>query len=561
LSLHHCPRKFFYSIAKNKIHMKKNFSFLLMLMLTSSTVIAQLNNSAPQVKTANGILEGMDVSGIKTFKGIPFAAPPVGNLRWREPQPVQNWNGVRKANKFGPRAMQLPIFGDMNFRSDGMSEDCLYLNVWTPAKTGNEKLPVLVYFYGGGFMAGDGSEPRYDGESMARRGIVAVTVNYRLSVFGFFAYPELTQESPHHASGNYGLLDQSAALQWVQKNIAAFGGDPKKITIAGESAGSYAVSAQMASPLSKNIIAGAIGESGSLLGNTTASLKDAETKGIDFASSLKTNSLAALRALPAEEVLKATATDGFGRFPICVDGYFFPKSPIEIFEKGEQAHVPLLVGWNSQESGYQGILGKDEPTLENYKKAVEKLYGEKSSEVLRVYNASNNEEVEQVATNLASDRFIGFSTWRWSNVQSKTGGKPVYRYLYARPRPQMRQEMGNATANLAGGVTKDPSGNKAALPPPAKGAVHSAEIEYAMGNLSTNRVFDWQPDDYEVSEIMQAFFANFIKTGNPNGLGVPEWPAVDNTQAVRLMRIDVDTKVISDKNGDRYLFLEQAVKK
>ena len=541
--------------------MKKKFSFLLFFMVSGLTAIAQLNNDAPRVKTANGVLEGVDESGVKTFKGVPFAAPPVGNLRWREPQPVQNWSGVRKADKFGPRAMQLPVFGDMNFRSDGMSEDCLYLNVWTPAKTGNEKLAVLVYFYGGGFIAGDGSEPRYDGESMARRGIVAVTVNYRLGVFGFFAHSELTKESPHHASGNYGLLDQNAALLWVQKNIVAFGGDPKKITIAGESAGSFSVSAQMASPLSKNIIAGAIGESGSLLGlNPTASLQDAEKRGADFAASLKANSLADLRAIPAEQLLKATANAGYGRFPVCVDGYFFPKPPLQIFEASEQAHVPLLVGWNSQESGYQGILGQDKPTLENYKKAVEKLYGEKSAEVLRVYNASNDEDVEQVATDLAGDRFIGFSTWKWSDVQSRTGGKPVYRYLYARPRPEMRPEMGNATANLAGGVTRDTS-NKAPQQPPAKGAVHSAEIEYALGNLSTNRVYDWQPEDYKVSVIMQTFFAHFIKTGNPNGLGVPVWKPVDNSKSVQVMHIDVETKSVEDKNKERYLFLEQSAKK
>ncbi len=541
--------------------MKKKFSFLLFFMVSGLTAIAQLNNDAPRVKTANGVLEGVDESGVKTFKGVPFAAPPVGNLRWREPQPVQNWSGVRKADKFGPRAMQLPVFGDMNFRSDGMSEDCLYLNVWTPAKTGNEKLAVLVYFYGGGFIAGDGSEPRYDGESMARRGIVAVTVNYRLGVFGFFAHSELTKESPHHASGNYGLLDQNAALLWVQKNIVAFGGDPKKITIAGESAGSFSVSAQMASPLSKNIIAGAIGESGSLLGlNPTASLQDAEKRGADFAASLKANSLADLRAMPAEQLLKATANAGYGRFPVCVDGYFFPKPPLQIFEASEQAHVPLLVGWNSQESGYQGILGQDKPTLENYKKAVEKLYGEKSAEVLRVYNASNDEDVEQVATDLAGDRFIGFSTWKWSDVQSRTGGKPVYRYLYARPRPEMRPEMGNATANLAGGVTRDTS-NKAPQQPPAKGAVHSAEIEYALGNLSTNRVYDWQPEDYKVSAIMQTFFAHFIKTGNPNGLGVPVWKPVDNSKSVQVMHIDVETKSVEDKNKERYLFLEQSAKK
>jgi len=282
--------------------MKRNLFFLLSLTLTASVAIAQLNGEAPRVKITNGTLEGINESGIKTFKGVPFAAPPAGDLRWKEPQPVKDWTGVRKADKFGPRAMQLPVFGDMNFRSDGMNEDCLYLNVWTPAKTGNEKLPVLVYFYGGGFMAGDGSELRYDGESMARRGIVTVTVNYRLGIFGFLSHPELTKESPHHASGNYGLLDQSAALQWVQKNIASFGGDPKKVTIAGESAGSFSVSAQMASPLSKNIIAGAIGESGSLLGlNPTASLSDAEKAGIDFGKSIKASSLADLRAMPAED--------------------------------------------------------------------------------------------------------------------------------------------------------------------------------------------------------------------------------------------------------------------
>ncbi len=249
-----------------------------------------ISNDPARVTIANGILEGRYESGICSFKGIPFAQAPVGDLRWKEPQPVKNWDGVRKALSFGPRAMQRPLFSDMNFRSDGVSEDCLYLNVWSPAMPAGEKLsvpdngqlPVLVYFYGGGLMAGDGSEYRYDGEDMARKSIVSVTVNYRLTVFGFFAHPELTKESPHHASGNYGLLDQYAALRWVQENIAAFGGDPKRVTIAGESAGSFSVSAQMASPLSKNLIAGAIGESGSLLGlQAPLSLSDAEKEGLN----------------------------------------------------------------------------------------------------------------------------------------------------------------------------------------------------------------------------------------------------------------------------------------
>jgi para-nitrobenzyl esterase len=542
--------------------MKRLFTSLFFIMLWTVLFAQQNTNKAPVVKTLNGTLEGINVSGIAEFKGVPFAAPPVGNLRWRQPQPVKNWKGIRKADQFGPRAMQLNVFGDMNFRSNGMSEDCLYLNIWTPSKTFKDKLPVLVYFYGGGYIAGDGSEPRYDGESMARRGIVAITVNYRLGVFGFFSYPELTKESPHHASGNYGLLDQAAALKWVQQNIASFGGDPNKITIGGESAGSFSVSAQMASPLSKNIISAAIGESGSLLGLTpVASLEDAEKSGTKFAKSIDKNSLSELRAIPAEELLNATKNMGYGSFPVDVDGYFFPKSPLEIYEKGQQAHVPLLVGWNSAEMNYHMILGNEAPTVENYTKAVQKLYKDNAAEVLKVYHAGNDADVMEAATALASDRFIAFSTWKWSNLQSKTGVKPVFRYFFERPRLEMRSEMGNTVANLAGGVSKDTSAAKTPAPAPATGAVHSAEIEYALGNLPTNRVYDWQPEDYQISTIMQSFFANFIKTGNPNGLGVPAWPVVDNSKPVEVMHIGVNSRAEPEQHHDRYLFMDKQVKR
>lgn len=539
--------------------MKKTFILVLFALLPFIQLLAQPEGqtTSPRAKTTNGELEGVDVSGIRTFKGVPYAAPPIGDLRWREPQPVKSWTGIKKADKFGPRAMQRPVFGDMNFRSNGMSEDCLYLNLWTPAKTATEKLPVLVYFYGGGFIAGDGSEPRYDGESMARKGIVAITINYRLNVFGFMAHSELSKESPKGASGNYGLLDQAAALKWVYQNISAFGGNPAKITIAGESAGSFSVSALMASPLSKSMIAGAIGESGSLLSNTsTVPLAEAEKLGLQFAAGVGANSLASLRAMPAEQLLEATAKPGLGRFPVTLDGYLFPKPPVAIYTAGEQAKVPLLVGWNSEENNYRSIIGSDEPTTQNYQKAIEKLYGGQAAEALRAYPATTNEEVKQVATQLAGDRFIGFSTWKWSDVQSKTGGKPVYRYLYERPRPAMRSEMGNAVAGLAGGIIRDTAASSAPKVPPATGAVHSAEIEYAMGNLPTNRVYDWQPEDFKVSEIMQAYFANFIKTGNPNGLGVPLWPAVNNSKGVELLHIDVDTRVEKEK-WSGYLFLDK----
>ncbi|MGH9834679.1 MAG: carboxylesterase/lipase family protein [Blastocatellia bacterium] len=536
---------------KPKIHRILFAVAILLATAFAASVFAQ-----DQVKIANGSLEGTSdkTTSVRSFKGIPFGAPPVGDARWKAPQPVQNWSGARKADKFGPRCMQRPIFGDMNFRANGMGEDCLYLNVWTPAKSARERLPVLVYFYGGGFIAGDGSEPRYDGASMAGKGIVAVTVNYRLGVFGFFAHPELTKESPNRASGNYGLLDQHAALKWVQQNIAAFGGDPRRVTIAGESAGSISVSAQMASPLSKDLIAGAIGESGSILGALSAvPLAEVEQNGVKFASAIGKESLAALRAMPADQLLETTAKPGLPRFSPTVDGWFFPKSPFEIFAAGEQARVPLLAGVNSAESGYFGILGRETPTVENYRKALERLYPGKSDEVFKLYSATNETEVMDAAQDLASDRFISYSTWKWTDLATKTGGKPTYYYRYERPRPPMRPEMGDAQPGLAGGVVR---GQQAAANPrpPARGAVHSAEIEYAMGNLDSNKVYAWTPDDYKVSKVMQEYFANFIKTGNPNGKGLPNWPKFAEGQ--RLI-IDVNTRAEADKTRARYEFLDQ----
>jgi para-nitrobenzyl esterase len=543
--------------------MKQHLFFMLSCLQLTTFVSAQnkksstttSKSSVTQVKIANGILEGNhENSGIYSFKGIPYAAPPVGDLRWKEPQSVDNWDGVRPAKDFGPRAMQPPIFGDMNFRSNGMSEDCLYLNVWT--SNTKAKMPVLVYFYGGGFVAGDGSEPRYDGESMAQKGIVALTVNYRLGVFGLFAHPELTKESPHHSSGNYGLLDQAAALQWVKQNIAAFGGDPNKVTIAGESAGSISVSAQMASPLSNKLIAGAIGESGSLLGALPpVPLSRAEENGVQFAKAVGVNSLAELRALNADSLLGAATRYGPFRFSMTIDGYFFPKDPLSIYQAGEEAHVPLLVGWNSEEMNYRMVMGNDQPSKENFEKAVQKLYGDKAVDVLKAYSVNSDAGVEQTATDLASDRFIAFSTWRWADLQTKTGGKPVYRYYYSRPRPAMRPEMGNAVPGLAGGVQR--GNDNAPKMPPAKGAVHSAEIEYAMGNLSSNKVYAWTPDDYKVSRTMQQYFANFIKTGNPNGTGLPRWPATNSSNPVPVMHIDVNTKAVPDTHGNRYQLLQR----
>jgi para-nitrobenzyl esterase len=519
--------------------------------------------AADTVKTANGVLEGTvdPATGIRMFKGVPFAQPPVGDLRWKEPKPPKDWTGVRKADQFGPRCAQRPVYGDMNFRSNGMGEDCLYLNIWTPAKSSKAKLPVLVYFFGGGFIAGDGSEPRYDGESLATKGIVTVTLNYRLDIFGFFSHPELTKESPHHASGNYGLLDQRAALLWVKRNIAAFGGDPNKITIGGESAGSISVSAQMASPLSKNLIAGAIGESGSYVGTLSwlplspTPQADAEQAGVKFGAAVGAKSLAALRAMTVEQLLKETGKGGAARIVATIDGYFFPQSPQQIYTEGKQAHAPLLVGWNSQELPARVVLGNAEPTPENYANAIRKLYPDHAEEALKAYGGATAQQVTESATALASDRFIVYSTWAWSNLCEKTGGKPVFRYYYSHPRPAMRPEMGNAAAGLAGGVSRGPDAGAMTVAS-ERGAVHSAEIEYALGNLATNKVYAWTDDDYKVSWTMEEYFANFIKTGNPNGSKLPKWPAANSDKSVPVMNIDVETRAEPEKHRERYEFLD-----
>jgi para-nitrobenzyl esterase len=515
-------------------------------------------SGADRVKTANGTVESNvpPNNGVRSFKGIPFAQPPIGDLRWREPQPVKNWPGVRNADTFGPTCMQrLSPNADYWFRGDGMSEDCLYLNVWTSAKSGREKLPVLVYIFGGGFQNGDGSEPRYDGESMARKGIVAVSVNYRTNIFGFFAHPELTRESPHHASGNYGLLDQVAALQWVQKNIAAFGGDPKRVTIAGESAGSISVSALMASPLSRNLMAGAICESGAAIASLPPRpLAEAEQNGVKFAAAAGVDSLAALRAMTAQQLQDGAAKAKGIRFSTAMDGYFLSKTLTEIALAGEQAKIPLLAGSNTEEQGSRMVLESGDPTPETLADAIKKFYGDKAEPVLKAYTATTTDEVFEAATHLASARFISYGTWKWTELHMQTSGKPVYRYLYAKVRPAYLGMPGQPPP-----ATPAPGRGGAQQPQAPRGAVHSAEIQYAMGNLDLDKRYTWEPADYEVSKTMQAYFVNFIKTGNPGGPGLPPWPAYKPETNYQRMRIDVTSQAEPEPHRDRYLALDAVI--
>jgi para-nitrobenzyl esterase len=540
--------------------MKKLLFLLALIPMTHTSLISQDTNAFPvQVKVQNGLIEGNynTQDGIQTYFGVPFAKPPVGELRWKAPQPLDSWEGIKETKVFGPRPMQTLVFGDMKSRSAGVSEDCLYLNIWTPTTRNTKNLPVLVYFYGGGNVAGDATEPRYDGRSMAKEGIVAVTVNYRLNIFGFLAHPELSAEASYKASGNYGYLDQQAALQWVKDNIAAFGGDPNKVTIAGESAGSIGVSLQMASPLSKNLIAGAIGESGASIHPTLApvSLKEAEKQGQEFAQNAGIPSIAALRKLSTREVYEIyNESKRFG-FPTVIDGYFLPGTLPEIFAAKNQAQVPLLVGWNSAEIPGMAFMQGQPYTEENYMAKVKEAYPKDFKEVQQLYPHSSEKEIELSATQLASDRFIVYSTWKWFDLHRKNSAQPVYRYLFSRIRPELVDE--NRASGLAGGtVAKDPNAPKA---PGPVGAPHASEIEYCMGNLHLVDDYAWTAVDYTVSKTMLTFFANFIKTGNPNSATVPVWEAAaPNDTAPPVMVIDVDSKGVKASHDARYLFLDKA---
>jgi para-nitrobenzyl esterase len=384
-------------------------------------------------------------------------------------------------------------------------------------------------------------------------------VNYRLNIFGFFSHPELSKESPYKGSGNYGLLDQHAALKWVQKNIAAFGGDPKKVTIAGESAGSISVSAQMASPLSKNLIAGVIGESGAAINPTLAPvpLAEAEKTGMEFAKNAGYPSLAQLRALTTREIYEIyTESRRFG-FPTVIDGYFYTKPLPEIFKAKEQAQIPLLLGWNSAEIPAGAFMHGLPNTEENFMKKVKEVYPENVEEVLKLYPHSSPREIELSATALASDRFIAYSTWKWFDLHRKNSKQPVYRYLYNKLRPPLVDQ--NRTSGLAGG-TMEKNSDAPKMPEPV-GAPHACEIEYCMGNLHLVKEYAWTKDDFTVSETMQNYFANFIKTGNPNGDKLPQWPAAEaNDTTPPVMIIDTVSKSVDAENDARYVFLDKMYK-
>jgi para-nitrobenzyl esterase len=495
-----------------------------------------------EIKTDKGKVRGSFTADgkVRAFKGIPYAAPPVGPLRWQPPQPAAKWKGVRDATRFGARCMQAAIYEDMVFRDPGPSEDCLTLNVWTPANAKKGSLPVMVWIYGGGFQAGGTSEPRQDGQFLAHRNVVVVSMNYRVGIFGFFVHPELTAESPHHASGNYGLMDQNAAIQWVQKNISAFGGDPHNITIFGESAGAFSVSALMASRLSQGRFQKAIGESGGAFYNSDLRFQPRDVREQSDANFAKqafgTSSLADLRKLSAADLVKAATAEAAGEhnhFEPDVDGWFLPDSVPDIYAAGKQAHIPLLAGWNADEMRSAAILARPQPTAESFRLRVETEFGPNAQEFLKLYRANTDEEALCSAGDLASDRFIVYSTWRWLEAQVKTGGAPVYRYRF----------------DLGGPGDKFHSA--------AMGAFHSDDIEYVFGALDSRQGAKWRPVDYTLSSEIGQYWTNFARTGDPNGPDLPKWPTYNAADGWQVMHLDADSEAKPDSERDRYLFLDK----
>jgi len=511
----------------------------------AASVLARASNPL-QIKTDKGKVEGsLTVDGkVRAFKGIPFAAPPVGNLRWQPPQPAAKWKGVLAVKDFGNHCLQTGGYPDMIFHDPGPSEDCLTLNVWTPADAKPGSLPVMVWIFGGGFNTGGTSEARQDGQFLARRNVVVVSMNYRLGIFGFFVHPELTAESPHQASGNYGLMDQAAAIAWVKRDIAAFGGDPNNITIFGESAGSFSVSAQMASPLGRNLFQKAIGESGGAFYSSGLGFEPREVReqrDAKFAETvLHATTLADLRKLSADDILKAVTaktTPPQPRFGPNVDGYFLPDSVPNIYAAGKQAHIPLIAGWNHDEERGPVIFAEPPLTVERFKIQAQADFGENAAKFLALYPATSNTEAVTSASDFAGDRFIAFSTWRWLEAHVQTGNAAVYRY---------RLDLGSP-------------GDK--FHPAAIGAFHSDDIEYVFGTLDSRQEFTARPEDRKLSDLIGTYWTNFARTGDPNGGAsatpeLPKWPTYEAATGWMVMHLDANSEARPDTLRNRYLFLD-----
>ncbi len=477
--------------------MRKIF-FGLPLLFFANSIVAQLPSP---VKVEEGLLQGITEDGLAVYKGIPFAAPPVVDLRWKAPQPAAKWDGIKQADKYAPGPMQ------GGNPPSGKSEDCLYLNIWSPAKTNKDRIPVLVWIYGGGFNAGSTSETVYSGEKLAKKGVVLVSIAYRVGQLGFMAHPELSAESPNHVSGNYGLLDMIAALKWIQKNIAAFGGDPKKVTIFGESAGGIAVSMLCASPLAKGLFHGAISQSGGSFGpprpttypgENLKRLPDAENAGASYVKNAGFSSIEEMRKVSAD---KLPAVRGLA-WPV-IDGYVIPDDQHKLYEAKKFNDVPVLVGYNSDE----GLSFSPPKTPEDYITAVKNRYRKFADDLIKAYPVGET-TVPKTARDLARDAAFGWQTWVWARLHSKMGKTKAY-YYYFDQHPDFPEDS----------------------PRYGYGSPHGQDVGFVFQHLNPNSQNATKTDE-QISEAIATYWTNFAKYGHPNGNGVPEWPAFSEANPV-----------------------------
>jgi para-nitrobenzyl esterase len=489
--------------------MKKRTLWCFLFMVLFFLIVRPAVSQIQKVKVTAGEIQGNVSDGIASFKGIPFAAPPVGDFRWKAPQPVQSWNGIKQAYAFAPGCMQDTQRSTMMRVPAKVSEDCLYLNVWTAAKDAGDKLPVMVWIYGGAFRSGRTNIPLYEGSNLAKKGVVLVSIAYRVGPFGFLAHPDLSRESGK-GSGNYGLQDMIAALQWVKDNIVQFGGDPSRITIFGESAGGIAVSILAASPAAKGLFQRAISESGgfaNVVGRNIPTLKLAESNGKNFLEKLGARDIKAARALSADQIQKGLEQAASGGFWAVADGNVLPGDQYELYQAGRFNDTPVLIGTNSDEGARYSRPGI---TTEAFVKQIRDEYGPHADAILDAYPHATDAAAFKASKDIIRDSWFAWYTWAWARLQSQKGKGKAYVYYFDHRTP----------------ASPD-------------GASHGAEISYVFGNLG-GRGGAPSAEDTALSNLMSSYWINFARSGDPNGPDLPNWPAFTEKEQ-KAMFFDADS--------------------
>lgn len=492
--------------------------FLPIGLLLSSFGLASAATAEP-IAIESGQIDGSQTGSINAYKGIPYAAAPVGPRRWRPPQPASRWRGVRKATSYSPACPQMGSY-PTDAPQEPTSEDCLTLNVWAPVIEGKGKLPVMVWIHGGGLMNGSGSVPQYAGDRLAARGVIVVTINYRLGALGFLSHPELNRESGHGASGNYGLLDQIAALKWVKRNIAAFGGDPDQVTIFGQSSGSFSASMLAASPLAKGLFHRAIGQSGAVFEPVELdpyfTPEGAAQAGAGFAKKVGAKTLADLRRMPVASLLKTRFHPQFN-----IDGHVIPLSPHDAYATGKYNDVDLLIGTNADEGRY--FFDSASVTTQNFDAVLERTYPGLLLWAVGASPGKTDADARKAAVAIDTDMRFRWGMWAWAKHAMTSGKRRVFFYRFAR-QPDYRK--GHPYFGLR--------------------ATHGVELPFVFGTLDAGAA-NWTSGDSELASTIQQYWTNFAKTGDPNGAGLPRWPMFDSEQGM-VMNLDQPARVtqISD---------------